>query len=44
MVKGPPALVGLVFKVFKSSSFFFSNYFVNHGNYSTQSNNEKMRQ
>ena len=31
MVKGLLALVGLVFKVFRPFSFFFSNYFVKHG-------------
>ena len=36
MVKGLLALVGLVFKVFKSLSFFFSNYFVKYGIYSSQ--------
>ena len=33
MVKGLLALIGLVFKVFKSFSFFFSNYFVKYGIY-----------
>ena len=33
MVKG---LLALVFKVFKSFSFFLSNYFVKYGIYSSQ--------
>ena len=43
LVKGLLALVGLGFNVFKSFSFFFSNYFVEHVIYSSQSNNEKIR-
>jgi len=38
MIKG---MLALVFKVFKSFSFFFSNYLVKHGIYSSQQNNEK---
>ena len=31
MVKGPLALVGLVFKVFRPFLSFLSNYFLKHG-------------
>ena len=44
MVKGLLALVGLVLEVFKSFSFFFSNYLVKHGIYSLPQNNGKIRQ
>lgn len=41
MVKGLLALVGLVFKVFKSFSFLFSNNFVKYRIYSSQKKHQE---
>ena len=43
MVKGLLAWIGLVFKVFKSFSFFFHSNFVKYGIYTSHNNNGKIR-